>query len=284
MRILEQTKEAVDYSRVVEAKNKQLEALTDQLTLANDQLKTLDRMKADFITTVTHELRTPVTSIKALSKILLDYRTELPEDKSTAYLQILVAESERISRLINQVLDLEKLQSGTSELQQEKLDLGALLQHAIDTMDHLFQNQQVTLKILLPDTPVYILGNKDQMLQVAVNLLSNALKFCDPVAGEMEIGLTQEPLTALWWVQDNGPGIAPAAQSIIFDKFTQLNSPELGKPKGTGLGLFISKTILAQHQGSIQVSNSLLRKGARFEIRLPLLNPAFQIPKREDFY
>jgi len=284
MRILEQTKEAVAYSKEMEVKNKQLEALTDQLTLANDQLKTLDRMKADFITTVTHELRTPVTSIKALSKIMLDYRSELPPEKADAYLHILVTESERISRLINQVLDLEKLQNAGAEMPKEPLDLRTVLQQAVESMAHLFTAQHVTIKVDLPDEAVMVQGNNDQLVQVAVNLLSNALKFCDPAQGAVEIGLLSASSSAVWWVSDNGPGIAAGAHAIIFDKFTQLHSAELGKPKGTGLGLFISKTILAQHKGSIRVDNVIQGTGAKFEIRLPLLDTASKTPKREDFY
>lgn len=270
MRILEQTREAVEYSKVMEQKNLQLEALTQQLTRANEQLKALDSLKADFITTVTHELRTPVTSIKALSKILLDYRAEISESQSASYLNILVAESERISRLINQVLDLEKLQQAGAQAPVEALDLRGTLQATLESMDHLFAAQNIDLQVQLPDSPVWITGNKDHLTQVAVNLLSNALKFCDPRTGVVQTGLEMDAGQVLWWVQDNGRGIPQASRQFIFDKFTQLNSAELGKPKGTGLGLFICKTILEQHGGSIRVCDAQpWPSGARFEMRLP---------------
>ncbi|MBL7809134.1 MAG: hypothetical protein JNN28_15040, partial [Saprospiraceae bacterium] len=116
MRILEQTREAVEHGKLMESKNAELKTITLQLTTANEQLKTLDRLKADFITTVTHELRTPVTSIKSLSKIILDYSDELDDTRKQEYLRILVTESDRISRLINQVLDIEKIQSNEAPL------------------------------------------------------------------------------------------------------------------------------------------------------------------------
>ncbi len=269
MRILEQTREAVEHSRTMESKNAELKALTLQLTTANEQLKNLDRLKADFITTVTHELRTPVTSIRSLSKIILDYDHELDAARKQEYLQILVSESDRISRLINQVLDIEKIQSDVAPLRREPVELTRLVHDAVAGMAQLFAERNIQFTEHLDQAATCtVLGDRDRLVQVVVNLLSNALKFCDPEAGKIEISLTQSPQHALLRVRDNGPGISAMAQDMIFEKFTQLHSPELGKPNGTGLGLFISKTIVEQHGGSIRVESGL-GKGATFEVRLP---------------
>lgn len=269
MRILEQTREAVEHSRTMEAKNAELKALTLQLTTANEQLKNLDRLKADFITTVTHELRTPVTSIRSLSKIILDYDHELDAARKQEYLQILVSESDRISRLINQVLDIEKIQSDVAPLRREPVELTRLVHDAVAGMAQLFAERNIQFAEHLDQTaPCTVLGDRDRLVQVVVNLLSNALKFCDPEAGKIEISLTQSQQHALLHVRDNGPGISTVAQEMIFEKFTQLHSPALGKPTGTGLGLFITKTIVEQHGGSIRVESEL-GKGATFEVRLP---------------
>jgi signal transduction histidine kinase len=269
MRILDQTREAVEHSRVMEAKNAELNALAVQLTAANEQLKNLDRLKADFITTVTHELRTPVTSIRSLSKIILDYSDELSAEQRNEYLGILVSESERISRLINQVLDLEKIQSESAPMRHETVDVAQLLRHTTAGMAQLFAERGIQLLLKIPDhLPCSVRGDRDRLTQVLVNLLSNAQKFCPAQDGVVEATLTRDNQALVIRVRDNGPGISPAAQAMIFEKFTQVHSPETGKPNGTGLGLFITKNIVEQHGGSIRVE-SQEGAGACFEVRLP---------------
>lgn len=269
MRILEQTREAVEHGRLMEAKNTELKTLTLQLTTANEQLKNLDRLKADFITTVTHELRTPVTSIKSLSKIILDYADELSEPQKREYLQILVTESDRISRLINQVLDIEKLQSDEAPLSLEPLDLGDLIQKAVTGMSQMFAEREIKVRLQGLDQTLTVQADRDRMVQVVVNLLSNALKFCRSENGQIEVVLTQQGNWAVFSVRDNGLGIPASMQQMIFEKFTQLHSQATGKPQGTGLGLFITKSIVEKHSGSIRVESES-GHGAMFEVRLPL--------------
>ncbi|HOY07568.1 MAG TPA: sensor histidine kinase [Saprospiraceae bacterium] len=272
MRILEQTREAVQHSRIMETKNEELKTLTLQLTTANDQLKQLDRLKADFITTVTHELRTPVTSIKALSRIILDDYDRLDEERRTAYLQIIVNESDRISRLINQVLDIEKLRSEDNLRPMEPLELTEIIAAAVNGMQQLFAERNISCSFPHTGESWVVKGDHDKLVQVVVNLLSNALKFCDPVNGRIDIGLLQKGGSVLLSVRDNGPGIPHKAREIIFEQFTQLQSKEQGKPQGTGLGLFITKKIVEQHNGSIRVESEP-GEGALFEVKLPLSEP-----------
>jgi Na+/proline symporter/nitrogen-specific signal transduction histidine kinase len=274
MRILDQTREAVQHSRLMEAKNAELNALTLQLTEANDQLKNLDRMKADFITTVTHELRTPVTSIRSLSKIILDYSDELDPAQQRQYLHILVSESERISRLINQVLDLEKIQSEASPLRLEALDMIPLIRNTTAGMAQLFAERGIQVLLRLPDDPLLLTGDRDRLVQVLLNLLSNALKFCPETQGRVEITAFQRQEKIVLRVQDNGPGIPPDAQAMIFEKFTQVHSAALGKPHGTGLGLFITQTIVQQHGGSIKVESNA-GTGTCFEVSLPIKHQSY---------
>jgi Na+/proline symporter/nitrogen-specific signal transduction histidine kinase len=277
MRILEQTREAVEHSRLMESKNAELKMLTVQLTTANEQLKNLDRLKADFITTVTHELRTPVTSIKSLSKIILDYSHELEKSQKQEYFKILVAESERISRLINQVLDIEKIQSSVAPNRKEAVNLIELMAAAAVGVQQLFVEKGVDLRfstsfatlLATPEKEIVIQGDRDRLTQLAVNLLSNALKFCDPKQGWVEIHLEQKGTWAYFSVRDNGAGIPKNMQELIFEKFTQLHSNEFGKPQGTGLGLFITKSIAEQHGGTIKVESEI-GKGSTFEVRLPI--------------
>lgn len=192
--------------------------MAQQLTTANERLKTLDRLKADFITTVTHELRTPVTSIRSLSKIILDYSDEIQPEKRLEYLQILVSESDRISRLINQVLDIEKIQSDTAPMKQEIIDMRQLVKDSIWGMGRLFAEKNITLVEKLGDEATFwVNGDRDRLVQVVVNLLTNALKFCDPEQGRVEVKLA---VTQPGWislrVKDNGRGIEVSGARAHF--------------------------------------------------------------------
>lgn len=278
MSILQQTKEAVDHSRMMESKNEELKELTRQLTEANEQLKHLDRLKADFITTVTHELRTPVTSIKSLSRIILDYNDELDKEQRSEYLSIIATESDRISRLINQVLDIGKIQSQTDSIQFREINLTDLVVRATSGIRPLCREKNVNLvfserfQSLSSDNqpPVMVLADWDKMMQVLVNLLSNALKFCNQADGRIEVDMHINNNQVCVCVRDNGEGIDASGQDMIFEKFTQLHSRAQGKPQGTGLGLYISRMIVEKHAGTLTV-RSEPGAGAAFEFSLPVI-------------
>ncbi len=267
--LLDQTQEIMQYSKALEKKSQELEHTTLQLKNANQQLQELDRLKADFITTVTHELRTPITSIKALSRILQDH-LDLSEEKRLEFSSIIVSECERITRLINQVLDLEKIQSEGEQWAQDKVDLGQVVQHTFAGMQKLFEDHQIEATCQVSKEPMYLIGDGDRVIQVVVNLLSNALKFCASPNGIVNLDLRAQDGWGILEVRDNGRGISPRDQALIFDKFTQLNSPEAGKPKGSGLGLFISKTIVERHGGKIEVESEL-SKGTCFRVHWKLM-------------
>jgi Na+/proline symporter/signal transduction histidine kinase len=279
-KILDQTQEIIQYSQALEKKSEELENTTRQLRQANEQLKALDQLKADFITTVTHELRTPITSIKALSKILQD-NARLPGEQQRTFLDIIVKESERITRLINQVLDLEKVQVAPSEEKQTVLDLKQLTQQAFDGLTAYMEEKKVEKQIVLPSIPVLVKGHSDQLTQVIVNLLSNAIKFSDTENGRVAIRLSKKKKWAQLEVEDNGKGVPEKDKQIIFGKFTQLSDQQLGKPKGSGLGLHICKTIVEQHQGRISVEKSSLQ-GANFIVQLPLSDPKIKTSTQQN--
>jgi Na+/proline symporter/nitrogen-specific signal transduction histidine kinase len=272
IRILEQTKEAVAHSRMMEEKNDELNAITLQLTEANLQLKQLDRLKADFVTTVTHELRTPVTSIKSLSKIMLDYRSELSDDKMTEYLRVLVQESDRISRLINQVLDIEKLETEFNFVPLEPVNWANIVLETAQNMRPVFDQDKIEFQVSIPaNGAVSVMGNRDRLVQVLVNLLANARKFCHPEKGRVVVALRCDEQHAYLSCTDNGQGIPAHLHNLIFEKFTQLEHREKGKPQGTGLGLFITKTIIEQHKGTIAIESEP-GVGTTFLVQLPLIH------------
>ena len=267
MTILDESTQVIEYSRRLEQKSRELEAASAELREANNRLRALDRLKDEFISTVTHELRTPLTSIRAFSEILLA-NPEMEAAQCSKFLGIIVKESERLTRLINQVLDMAKIDSDRVEWRIDNIDLRALIEDAISSTSQLFRDKAVTLRHDLGHQPVLIEGDHDRLTQVIINLLSNAVKFCPEQRGEVMIRLLA--LAGRWRIEviDNGPGIAHDQHKLIFEKFHQVNDPHAGKPKGTGLGLAISQKIVEHHHGRIWVESEL-GQGATFIVELP---------------
>ncbi len=268
MNILDEASQVRAYSRQVEQKSRELEAATAELRAANERLKELDRMKDDFISTVTHELRTPLTSIRAFSEILLDDpKTDLSERKR--FLTIITKETERLTRLINQVLDMAKIESGNAEWHTAALDMRDVIRESVEATDRLFKDRQVELALNLAQEVPPVTADRDRLIQVMLNLLSNAVKFCDRARGRVEVHLYREPDCLRVDVRDNGPGIAPADQALIFEKFRQVGDTLTAKPQGTGLGLPISRRIIERFGGRLWVQSAPGR-GAAFSFTLPL--------------
>lgn len=267
MTILDESTQVLEYSRKLEQKSHELELASAELREANSRLRALDRLKDEFISTVTHELRTPLTSIRAFSEILLA-NPDMDVEQRGKFLGIIVKESERLTRLINQVLDMAKIDSGRIDWHSDELDLGALIQDAINATSQLFKDKAVDLQISLGEERVMCIGDHDRMTQVVINLLSNAVKFCPDQGGRVAILL--RPYLNRWHIKvtDNGPGIDADQHTLIFEKFHQVNDSHAGKPKGTGLGLAISEKIVVHHRGRIWVESEI-GEGATFIVELP---------------
>jgi Na+/proline symporter/nitrogen-specific signal transduction histidine kinase len=265
--ILDEASQVVVYSHRLEQKSRELEAATAELREANERLKELDRLKDDFVSTVSHELRTPLTSIRAFSQILLeDPEIELEQRKK--FLGIITKETERLTRLINQVLDLSKLESGRAEWQDARLDLREVIADTVTGMSQVFEERDIKVAMRIPDRVAPIRGDVDRIIQVMLNLLSNAAKFCDAGRGRIEIALSEHGATLRVDVRDNGPGIDPSDQKVIFDKFRQVGDTLTAKPYGSGLGLHISRRIVEHFGGRLWVESSP-GAGACFSFTLP---------------
>ena len=268
MEILDETSQVIEYSHRLEEKSRELEKATAELRAANRRLTELDRLKDEFVSTVTHELRTPLTSVRSFSEILRD-NPELPEEQRQEFLGIIVKESERLTRLINQVLDLAKIESGSVVWNEDRVELNVVLEEAANSISQVFQENSIQLEKSLPKTPVFVMADKDRLIQVIINLLSNAVKFCEPGTGSVKITLTSYAGWAHVEVADNGPGIHPDEQGRIFERFHQLKGVHDEKPKGSGLGLTICHRIIDHHGGRIWVE-STPGAGAKFIFELGL--------------
>lgn len=270
MHILDETQQIIIYSRELEKATRDLEA-------ANERLTELDRLKNEFISTITHELRTPLTSVRALAEIV--HRTpDLDPEKHHQFVGIIIKESERLSRLINDVLDFQKIESGRVHWQMVRLDFREVIEDSIYSTGRLIEEKNIGLTLDLPDTATRVSGDKDRLIQVMVNLISNAVKFCDPDRGRITVGMLPEPAIVTAgrgrvlkiWVKDNGIGIDKENQEIIFQEFRQVVSSSRGRPRGTGIGLTITRHIIESHSGRIWVE-SRLNQGATFFFTLPLV-------------
>jgi signal transduction histidine kinase len=234
----------------------------------NEQLQSLDRLKDDFMSSVTHELRTPLTSIRALTELMRD-DPDMAAAQRQQFLGLVVAESERLSRLVNQVLDLAKIESGSAEWLSADVDVAALLQQAALTTGELFRERGAVLRLDLPPLPTPALrADPDRLLQVLLNLLSNAAKFVPHTSGEVDLRLRWNDRVLTVEVQDNGPGIPGEQQALVFEKFRQGGSAS-HRPQGTGLGLPISRRIV-EHFGGRLWLRSAPGQGACFGFDLPL--------------
>ncbi|MDH3672288.1 MAG: sensor histidine kinase [Gammaproteobacteria bacterium] len=269
MQILDETSQVMEYSRQLEQKSRELEAATAELRAANKRLQELDRMKDEFVSTVSHELRTPLTSIRAFSEILRS-DPDLPKHKRQEFLEIVVKETERLTRLINQVLDLAKIEARHVEWHMEDVDLRQIIEDAVAAVSQLFNERKVALKSQLPPVAAIVNADRDRMIQVVINLLSNAAKFCEPKLGRVEVSLVANQDKLRVAVVDNGPGIPSDQAKHIFEKFHQVADQQMSKPRGTGLGLAITKLIVEHHGGKIWVE-STLGQGSKFLFLLPAL-------------
>jgi len=267
MQILDETSQVLEYSRQLEQKSDELEQASAELKAANERLTELDQMKDDFLSTVTHELRTPLTSIRSFSEILHD-TPDLGLSERQHFLGIIIRESERLTRLINQVLDLTKIERGRMEWQMSDVSLSEVINHAVASMHHLFEEKNVTVDVRQPESAPPVRGDRDQLIQLAINLLSNAQKFCPADHGRVEVALEVGDADLTVSVADNGPGIPVHEQESIFEKFHQVRSDQTGNPMGSGLGLAICRGIVEHLGGRVWVQ-SQPGHGATFFFTVP---------------
>ncbi|HAS46448.1 MAG TPA: histidine kinase [Microscillaceae bacterium] len=270
LQLVRESQELKLLNEQLKKQSEELETTGEQLKEANQQLIKTDHLKNEFISTVTHEMRTPLTSIRAFSEILAD-NPDLEEDEKVHFLETIIKETNRMERLINQVLDLERFASGQQRLNLQTLDINKILQEAIDSVQQVIQENNINLKVNFASDLALISGDADRLMQVVLNLLSNAIKFSKSNAGEITVTSFQEVAFVRVEVIDNGKGIKKELHQLIFEKFYQDEDQNIRKPKGSGLGLAISKTIIDYHQGSIWV-DSEPEKPTKFCFRLPIIS------------
>jgi signal transduction histidine kinase len=246
----------------IQQKSRQLEA-------ANERLQELDRLKSDFVSNVSHELRTPLTAIKGAVDLILREVAGPLSEKQIHYLTRVKSNTHHLAGLINDLLDLSKIEEGKIELQAAPVSLAGLVHEVAETLRPIAAEKQITIDSKIPKTSLLVWADRDKITQVLINLIGNAIKFT-PIQGKVLIsGLKKGAEWVQVSVNDTGQGIAPAESQKIFEKFYQGAEVGQAKPKGTGLGLAISKALVELHGGKIWLKSEMNR-GSTFYFTLPL--------------
>ncbi|WP_374472314.1 CHASE3 domain-containing protein [Phenylobacterium sp.] len=230
--------------------------------------KASERLKDEFVSTVSHELRTPLTSI-AGSLGLLDAGAagELPE-KAKRLIYIARTSTDRLVRLINDLLDIQKISTGKIAFDMRPLDLRTVAERAAQDMTGFAGERQVRIELVLPEQPLTVTGDLDRLIQILSNLLSNAVKF-SPEGGLVTLTVEQARGRACVRVADQGPGVPEAFQPALFGRFAQADGSSQRSAGGSGLGLAISREIAERHRGALRLAEST-EAGASFLLELPL--------------
>lgn len=260
--------EIEEHSRLLETK---VSERTAELQATAERLTEYDRLKSEFLGNVSHELRTPIAAISSAAKIILRY-SDRDVNSAKRFSKVIIEESERLTRLINDLLDLSKIESGGGEWKLETIaNPVELLEHVHTTFRPLYQENGVELELAADgDLPV-IFGDRDRLIQVFANLCSNSLKFT-PRGGRVRLEARTQPYgdsTALRvTVTDTGPGIPEEEREMVFERFRQGGGD--AKPRGTGLGLAICRGFVEAMGGTIAASNRTDRSGAILTVTLPV--------------
>jgi signal transduction histidine kinase len=245
---------------------------TRDLAVANERLQELDRLKSDFVSNVSHELRTPLTAIKgAVDLVLREVAGPLTE-KQTHYLTRVRSNTQHLAGLINDLLDLSKIESGKIEVKTSHVSLGGLVHEVVETLRPVAAEKVIALEAAITEPSILVWADRDKINQVLMNLIGNAIKFT-PAQGRVTVSALRNGKESIQVsVSDTGPGVPPDEKEKIFDRFYQIAQVGGAKPKGTGLGLAICKALVELHGGKIWVESEINR-GSTFSFTLPASAP-----------
>ncbi|MFT5136094.1 MAG: PAS domain S-box-containing protein [Arenicella sp.] len=264
-----------DITKLNEARNKQQrkDELAAELILSNKEKdrvrRAADKVKSEFISTISHELRTPLTSIKGALGLVLAGVLDKSPDKLRSIIEVAYSNSVRLNLLIDEILDIEKLDAGMMNLEMDATDLFTLIEEAVAANKGYAQQYGVTFFFSSIDKSLLVKADYNRLMQVIANLLSNAAKF-SLHGGQVDVSLARYKGMVRISVADKGCGIEEQSQATIFDKFTQADSSDRRKQGGSGLGLSIAKKIVEAHNGDIHFTTEV-DKGTTFYIDLPEL-------------
>jgi len=251
-----------------------LQTTLDALTLVHLKLKNIDRCRTVFLGNIAHELRTPLSGIRAYSEILLTY-DDLDVPSQREFLKIINDDSVRMTTIVNDILNSLKIEAGNLKLALNKVRSSELIEECIKAMRPMAVAKGLTLESSITSDTLFINADKNQVMQVLINLVNNAIKYTQQ--GGVTVGVALKGRFAEFFVIDSGEGIFPAEQEKIFDEFYRVLDNVSNRPPGTGLGLSICKKIVEVHEGTIGVESSV-GKGSTFRFTIPIFLNEDQFP------
>lgn len=267
MAVADESAQLLEYSNKLEAQSAELSRTARQLREANEKLTQLSVQKDSFLSQVSHELRTPMTSIRAFSEILRDTH-DLKKEEMRRYASVIHDEALRLTRLLNDLLDLSVLESGQVSLNMREGRLAEVLDHAVSAaLAGSTQRLQVIRRS--EGEALQLCSDLDRLAQVFINLIANADKYCDAAAPQLTIAVRSGGGVLTIDFIDNGSGIPAEAQSMVFEKFARVGAEKAG---GAGLGLAICREIMERLGGSITYLHG--RRGGAFRVTLPVQGAA----------
>jgi len=277
-KILEENRKQLEsQTRSLKKANEALMALYGELKSKNKELSKLDQMKTDFVSTVSHELRTPLAITKEGLSLVLDGITGAVNEKQKNILATSKENIDRLARLINDLLDISKIEAGRLELKRTLVDIIQLTKNVVGSLKSQAEEKKQVLELSVPKYPVEVQVDRDKVDQILTNLISNAIKYT-PEGGRIRAEVKKEENMLEILIIDTGVGISKEDLPKVFDKFQQFGRTTGPGAKGTGLGLAISKRLVEMHGGEITVE-SAVDKGTKFKFKLPLEESKQKIKK-----
>ena len=270
-RVISETLTKYHADKEKERVEREIREKSEALEKANAELKKLDEMKSEFISSVSHEFRNPLNSIRESIELVLDGVVNVAEEKGQRILKIAKTSAERLTILVNDLLDFSKLEAGKMKMEKEPADIKRIVQDAVDSMRPLAEKKRLKLEAVPNSEKIVVYADPLRIIQVLTNLIGNAIKFT-PEGGRIDVAAeafddTEAPVQKVRVsVKDSGIGISPENLTRIFGRFEQIKQPHRGATpelQGTGLGLSICKEIVRLHQGRIW-AESEIGKGSVF--------------------
>jgi Na+/proline symporter/nitrogen-specific signal transduction histidine kinase len=268
MQMADETQQVIEYSQQLEKTSSELRVTARKLEDANAQLRELDSQKDEFLSQVSHEVRTPMTSIRSFSEILLE-SGDLDDGQRRKFTTTIHQESLRLTKLLDEILDLSALERGERSWQNQPVDAEIALDRAITVCDALLRQRGMRLELGERAHVTMIEGDADRLCQVFINLISNAVKYNDAEEPLVRIASSVRAGKYVVEISDNGPGISKRNRKLVFQKFWR-GVEGSGDQGGAGLGLAISRQIVTRMNGTLELVPGVL-PGASFRIRLPVI-------------
>jgi len=280
MRVEERTAELAKANKALEAEITERKQAQEELQKAKEVAEVASRAKSDFLASMSHELRTPLNAIISFSEVLQEQYVGELNEKQTEYVKDILESGKYLLSLINDILDLSKVEAGKVELEPSQVDIKGLLEKGLIMIKEKAFKHDIRLDLHIPPELVElkITADERKLKQIMFNLLSNAVKFTLD-GGAIAVGTRQQEEELIISVSDTGIGIAPGYQERIFQEFYQIRNGVRDKTPGTGLGLSLTKRLVEMHGGKIWMESEGEGKGSRFSFVLPHLRKVADIER-----